>query len=67
MDVSERLRKAIESDPRTVNRIALDAGLSPIQVSRFLQAERTLRTPAVDRLCKALALELRPKQRKARR
>ena len=68
MTVSEQLRQAINSDPRTVHRLSLDAELSPIQVWRFLRGQRALRTsPAVDRLCKVLGLELKPIQQKARR
>jgi len=63
MSVIEQLRDAIERDDRNVSRIARDAGLSPIQVFRFINDERGLTTPAVDALCDALGLELRPKRK----
>jgi len=56
-----------ESGPRTVSRVALDAGCSPIQVFRFLRREREITTPVVDRLCRALGLELRPAGRSGRK
>jgi DNA-binding phage protein len=66
MGIVSQLRKAVERDPRPVSRIAAKAGLSPIQLFRFVRGERGLTTPAVDALCKALGLELTPKRRKGR-
>lgn len=60
------LRKAIERDGRTLRALARDSGVAPIQISRFMRGERGLTTPAIDALCDALRLELRPKRRKAR-
>lgn len=64
MGIVKDLRGAIERDGRSINALARDAGLSPIQLSRFIRGERGLNTPAVDALCEALELELRPKRRR---
>lgn len=64
MGVVSELRKAIERDERTTYALARDAGLSPIQLSRFIRGERGLTTPAVDALCETLGLELRPKRQR---
>lgn len=64
MGVVSDLRKAIERDGRTIYALARDSGLSPIQVSRFVNGERGLTTPAVDALCETLGLELRPKRQR---
>lgn len=64
MGIVNQLREAIERDERPVSVIARDAGLSPIQVFRFVRDERGLATPAVDALCETLGLELRSKRRR---
>ena len=66
MGFVQDLRKAIERDGRSLNALAREAGLSPIQLSRFIRGERGLTTPAVEALCDSLRLELRPKRRKGR-
>ncbi len=66
MGVTDDLRKAIRADSRTVNALAREAGLSPIQVWRFLNDERGLTTPGVDALCNVLGLELRSKRNRKR-
>ena len=66
MGIVSELRKAIERDERTMYALARDAGLSQIQLSRFMRGERGLTTPAVERLCEALGLTLTPKRRKGR-
>lgn len=62
MGIVNELREAIKRDGRSVHALALDAGLSPIQVWRFIRDERGLTTPAVNALCDTLGLELRPKR-----
>lgn len=64
MGIVKELREAIERDGRSINALARDAGLSPIQLSRFIRGERGLTTPAVDSLCEALGLTLSPKRRR---
>lgn len=66
MSISSDLRKAIERDERSWCALARDAGMSPIQLTRFIRDERGLTTPTVDALCEALGLELRPKRRKGK-
>jgi len=62
VSITRELREAIERDGRSINALARTTGLSPIQVSRFIRGERGLNTPAVDALCEALGLELRPRR-----
>jgi plasmid maintenance system antidote protein VapI len=62
MNVSDQIRAAIERDGRTVYALARDAGVSAIQIWRFLRDERGLTTAVVDRLCETLGLELRPRR-----
>ena len=58
--MAEILRSGILADERTVNAICVDAGIrSPINLWRFLRDERTLKLPAVEKLCGVLGLELR--------
>jgi hypothetical protein len=54
------LRRAIESDPRTVNAIAVEAGLSASVVWRFVQTERSLSLEAAAALAETLRLQLVP-------
>ena len=61
--VSEQLKGAIRSDPRSVYAIAKAAGLAPIVVSRFLTGEREIKTSTMGKLCDVLNLELRPKSK----
>ena len=64
MSFTKDLQQAIKRDPRSLRGIARDAGIAPIQITRFLRNERTLRTPAVDGLCEALGLKLAPKKQR---
>jgi len=64
MGIVKELQKAIERDGRSLRALARDAGITAIQLSRFLRNERGLTTPAVDALCEALGLRLAPKRRK---
>jgi len=52
------LRKAIESDPRTLNALAVDSGLSASIVWRFMEAQRSLSLEAMLALADTLGLEL---------
>jgi DNA-binding phage protein len=60
------LRKAIEADPRTINAIAVEAGLSAAAVWRFVQGERGLSLDSAAALADTLGLELSPKKRAKR-
>src|SRR2546430_2473251 len=50
------LRRAIESNPKSVYQICKDAGISQIVVSRFLSGERDIRLATADRLAKVLGI-----------
>jgi plasmid maintenance system antidote protein VapI len=66
MGIVKELKTAIEADGRSVNALARAADLSPIQLSRFIRGKRGVNIETADRLCEALGLELRPKQRKGK-
>ncbi len=63
MGIVKEPQETIERDARSLRALARDAGLSPIQRSRFMRVERGLHTPAVDAWCESLGLELRPKRK----
>jgi DNA-binding phage protein len=52
------LRDAIEGDPRTINAIAVEAGLSAAAVWRFVQGERGLSLDSAAALADTLGLHL---------
>jgi hypothetical protein len=58
------LRKAIEADPRTINAIAVEAGLSAAAVWRFVQRERGLSLESAAALADVLSLELVTRSKK---
>ena len=51
--------QAIEESGKSVRSIALAAGISQPQLSRFVKGERDLLLDAVDKLAKSLGLQLR--------
>lgn len=57
-DLKDEIRRAIGRDFPNTRNLALAARLSPIQLSRFLNGERTLTAPCIDRLCEVLGLKL---------
>jgi transcriptional regulator with XRE-family HTH domain len=68
MGITKDLQASILKDGRSQYALAKAAGLSPIQLGRFLRGERGLTTPTVDALCEVLGLTLtpKPKRRKSR-
>ena len=60
------LRKAIEDDPRTLNAIALDAGLAASVVWRFVGRQRGLSIEATAALAETLKLELTRRKGRSR-
>jgi DNA-binding phage protein len=52
------LRDAIKADPRTINAIAVEAGLSAAAVWRFVQGKRSLSLDSAAALVETLNLEL---------
>ncbi len=55
----EVIIRAIEESGKSVRSIALNAGITQPQLSRFVKGERDLLLDAVDKLAKSLGLELR--------
>ena len=60
------LRRAIEDDPRTINAIAVDAGLSASVVWRFVERQRGLSIEATAALAETLNLELTRRKGRSR-
>jgi plasmid maintenance system antidote protein VapI len=58
--ISETLRASIQSDVRSVTRIAEDAGVPQPVLSRFVRGERDVTLGTADKLAAALGLELKP-------
>jgi transcriptional regulator with XRE-family HTH domain len=58
--ISETLREAIENDPSSQSSISAEADVDPGSVSRLLSGQRAPTIYTVDRLCRALQLELKP-------
>ena len=56
--ISDALRRAIQSSPKSVYQLCKEAGISQIVVSRFLSGERDIRLATADRLAKALGIEM---------
>jgi hypothetical protein len=52
------LKKAMKRSPKSSYRIATEAGISPIMVSRFLSGKRDIRLATADRLAHVLRLKL---------
>ena len=55
----EVIIRAIEESGKSVRSIALNAGITQPQLSRFVKGERDLLLDAVDKIAKSLGLELR--------
>ena len=55
----EVIIQAIEESGKSVRSIALNAGITQPQLSRFVKGERDLLLDAVDKLAKSLGLQLR--------
>ena len=55
----EVIIQAIEDSGKSVRSVALNAGISQPQLSRFVNGERDLLLDAADKVAKSLGLELR--------
>jgi len=64
---SDRIRDAIDRDPRSRNAICQAAGIDRAALSRFMHATAGLSTTSLDRLLPILGLELKPVRSKATR
>jgi transcriptional regulator with XRE-family HTH domain len=56
--ISDALRHAIQTSPKSVYQICKGAGISQIFVSRFLSGERDIRLATADRLARTLGIEV---------
>jgi DNA-binding phage protein len=56
----QQLKDAIRGSGKSLYRISKDSGVGSDQLSRFLTGKRTLELPAVERICRALNLQLTP-------
>ena len=66
-DLIQTLQEAIEKDPRSLYRIAIDSGLRYSVVHRFATGERLgINLVTAAKLCQTLGLELRPVRRAAK-
>jgi hypothetical protein len=59
---ADMIRRAVESSGRTPYAISLESGVPQAVLSRFLRGERGLNLDTAEKLCRALGLELRPKE-----
>ena len=60
--VSDALRRAIAESGQRLYDVARSARIPYGTLSHFMAGERVLTLPDVDRLCRALDLELRPRR-----
>jgi transcriptional regulator with XRE-family HTH domain len=58
MNITDRLRRAIERSGQSQNEIAKGSGVSQGVVSRFVRGERDISLPVADRLCAYLGFRL---------
>ena len=63
MDVESALLMALKRDERSQYRLAKDAGIAVAVLQRFESGERSITLGTASKLCRALALELRPAKR----
>ena len=61
--VSDRLRAVIRARGLSSVQVAVDAGVAPSVISRFVSGERGLTTSTLDAVCLSLGLELRETRR----
>lgn len=61
MNLAEQLRQAIENSDRSIYAIAKEAGMTQIQVARFMRHERDLTLKSASKICKVLGLDLQQK------
>jgi len=61
---SDILRQAINTDGRSLYRLALDSGVDVAVWQRFVAEERDVRLATAERMARALGLELRPVSKK---
>jgi hypothetical protein len=57
--LSAEMRRAIHASDKSLSTIAVQAGMTPLQLDEFLTGERTLRSDVIDRLAQVLGYELK--------
>ena len=69
MKVTERLRRAIETSPKSRYQLSKETGIDPAVLHRFFYGQSGLSGDSIDKLAEALGLELKAKRpaRKRRR
>lgn len=65
--ISEIIRETMLAADESLHSIAKRAKVDVSQLSRFARGERTLSQNAIDALCGALGLELRPVPKRGRK
>jgi hypothetical protein len=56
------IRRAVRDSGKTPYAVALESGVPQAVLSRFLRGARGLNLDTAEKLCRALGLELRPKE-----
>jgi plasmid maintenance system antidote protein VapI len=56
------IRRAVQDSGRTPYAVAQAAGVPQAVLSRFLRRERGINLDTAEKLCRALGLDLRPKE-----
>jgi transcriptional regulator with XRE-family HTH domain len=56
--ICDKLRQAIEMDPRSRYRLSKETGIEQSQLSRFMAGTRILGIESIEKLAKALGFEL---------
>ena len=64
--VTGQLKDSILKSGQSLHELGRKAGVAPPVLSRFLRGERDIRAETVDKLCKALGLELVQRRRPRR-
>ena len=66
MKVTERLRQALETSPKSRYQLSKETGIDPAVLHRFLYGQSGLSSGSIDALAAALGLELKAKRRPPR-
>ena len=56
------IRRAVRDSGKTPYAVALESGVPQAVLSRFLRGERGVNLDTAEKLCRALGLDLRPKE-----
>ena len=56
--LTEQLKEAIRASGKSLYQISRESGVASPQLYRFVNGDRSLTLPAVDKICRALRLQL---------